>query len=123
MSPLHPPSAIYPEQLAPVFDWPAVGGPLNRQDNQRAPCSIDKLLADIRIAWDWAQLNHVPILSVDADRNGVYLRLVATPRLYTLFGDECATVRREEKNGQRIEVWLGCIGHIRAFWREVTCVH
>ena len=121
------PPPVYPEHLAPVFDWPAVGGPLNSANpNARARdarCDIDQLLADIRAAWEWAKASHVAVLSIDADRNGAYLRLVESPRLRGLFGDECAMVKRSEKDGLRTEIWLGCIGHIRVFWREVTCVH
>ncbi len=126
------PPPLYPEHLSPVFDWPAVGGPLNAtspkagtsgERNQDARCDIDKLLEDMRSAWAWAKASHVAVLSVDADRNGAYLRLAASPRLRTLFGDECAMIQRHEKADLRTETWLGCIGHIRVFWREVTCVH
>lgn len=117
------PASIYPEHLAPCFDWPAVGGPLTGEPARDARGDIDKLLADMRTAWDWAKASQVAVISLDADRNGAYLRVAASPRLRTLFGDECAQIRQRETDGLRTETWLGCIGHIRVFWREVTCAH
>lgn len=121
------PLPVYPEHLAPVFDWPAVGGPLNSTNpNARArepQRDLEKMFEDIRSGLAWAEAANIRVISFDGDRNGAYLRLVASPRLRGLFGDECTMVKRQEKNGLRTEIWLGCIGHIRVFWREVTCVH
>lgn len=107
-----------PEHLAPSFNA-AVGGPLSGD----ARCDIDKLLADIRSAWDWAAANQVAVLSVNADRNGAYLVIAPSQKLHRLFGDECAQWRQHTQDGLRTENWIGCIGHIRVFWWEVTCVH
>jgi hypothetical protein len=120
---LHPlPPSLYPEHLAPVFSWPAVGGPLNGSRERDARCDIDKLFADMRTAWDWAMCNHIAVIGVDADRNGAYLRVVHSTKLQHLFGDECAMIKRHTEAGLRTEIWLGSIEHIRVFWREVTCV-
>lgn len=114
----------YPEHLSPVFDWPAVGGPLDATRTGDARCNIDRLLVDMSAAWDWAAANHLAVLSIDADRNGAYLRLAPAPRLRTLFGDECACIRRTVEHGLQVERWIGTIGeNIRVFWQEVACVH
>jgi hypothetical protein len=120
---LHFPPPIYPEHLQPVFQWPAVGGALNGLRGSDARSDIDKIFADLRTAWDWAIANQVAVIGLDADRNGAYLRVAPSPRLHTLFGDECANVHRKTEAGLRVEWWIGGIGHIRVFWREVTCVH
>lgn len=113
---------VYPEHLAPIFNWPAIGGPLVAQQSD-ARCDIEKLLADQRTAFAWAQAEHLAVLSMNADRNGAYLVIAPSARLAGLFGDEMACVLRRDEGGVQIKFWMGCIDHIRIFWREVTCVH
>lgn len=106
------------EHLSPAFIWPNLGGPISD-----ARVDIDSMLDDIRQAWDWAIANHLAVLSVNADRCGAYICIAAVPKLYTVFGDECSWVQRKDEGCLRTELWIGCIGHIRVFWREVKCVH
>lgn len=113
----------YPEHLAPVFAWPNIDGPMNGHRDRDARCDIATALADQRTAFDWATSKQLAVLSVNADRNGAYLCVAPSPMIYTLFGEECAWIQRKVENGLSTELWLGCIGHIRVFWREVKCVH
>lgn len=118
------PAPLYPEHLSPVFNWPAVGGPLAASPTGDARLNIDRLMQDMRAAWDWAMANHVAVLSIDADRNGAYLRLAPSPRLRTLFGEECACIHSFPSHGLQVQRWIGTVGqNVRAFWQEVTCVH
>lgn len=113
--------SCYPEHLAPAFSAPIPKGPIN--DAGDARYDIDKLLHDQRQVWDWAVANRLAVLSVNGDRCGAYLCVAPTRNIYTLFGDECSQVQRKTKNGLCTETWLGLVGHIRVFWREVKCVH
>lgn len=119
---MKPNLAIYPEHLAPVFHWPAIGGPL-LPEQKDARCDIEKVLADQRAGFEWAQAEHLAVLSINADRNGAYLCIAPSPRLIDLFGEEMACIHQRTEGGVQTKFWLGCIGHIRVFWREVTCVH
>lgn len=120
---LPPAVADYPEHLAPLLNWHGVTGAISGTRSGDARADIDRLLADIRTAYDWAASKQVAILSVNADRNGAYLFVAASPRLHTLFGEECAWIKRSVDCGLETTLWLGCIGHIRVFWREVKCAH
>lgn len=111
----------HPEHLAPLLFWHGLGGPINGHRQSDARTDIAALLADQRTAWDWAEANHVAVLSINGDRNGAYLFVAASRSLYTLFGEECAWVKRSIERGVETTLWLGCIGHIRVFWREVKC--
>lgn len=114
---------VCPEHLAPVFAWHGIGGPMTGNPDRDARCDIKAIFTDLRTAWDWAAAKHLAVLSIAADRNGAYLCLAASPVLHTLFGDECIRVTRIVQGTLATELWLGYIGHIRVFWREVTCVH
>lgn len=113
---------ITPDYLLPSLAQP-VGGPLLARPGSDARCDFDKLQADQRTAWEWAIANHIAPLTCAFDRNGAYLVLPPSPRLYAIFGKECNWWHQSTNNGLRTQLWLGCIGHIRVFWREVTCVH
>lgn len=121
MATIHTFPSYYPEHLAPAFASPIQRGPINGRADARY--DIDKLLADQKQVWDWAMTKGIAVLSVNGDRNGAYLCVVPTANIYELFGDECAQVQRKSENGLLTETWLGLVGHIRVFWREVTCVH
>ncbi|MBI2278176.1 MAG: hypothetical protein HYU74_12550 [Dechloromonas sp.] len=114
--------SMYPEHLAPALHWHGLGGPMNGQRSKDARCDFDAVMADQRTAWEWAAAKHLAVLSVNADRNGAYLCLAASPTLATLFGDECSRVTRIVQGALATELWMGCIGHIRVFWREVKCL-
>lgn len=115
--------ADYPEHLAPLLHWHGVSGAISGTRSGDARMDLERLYADMRTAWDWAIAKHVAVLSINADRNGAYLFVAASPMLQTLFGDECAWIRRNVEHGLETSLWLGCIGHIRVFWREVKCAH
>jgi hypothetical protein len=108
-----------PEFMAPSLN-PPTRGAINRGD---ARSDIDALLADQKTAWNFAVAHNLAILSVNADRNGAYLVVTPNKDIYKLFGDECGMWRRHVEGGLTTEHWIGCIGHIRVFWREVKCVH
>lgn len=112
---IHSIAPSVPEFLLPLFHAP-VGGPVCFDFTD-----FEKVMDDLRTATDFARAQHINILSASFDRNGAYLFVVASPHLYKLFGDECGWVRDATENGLRIQFWLGCIGHIRVFWREVKC--
>lgn len=109
--------ASTPEFLYPALSITA-GGPM-----ADARTDIARLLDDQKTAWDFAAAKNLAVLTVAADRNGAYLVVAPSKDIYTLFGDECGQWRRHTENGLLTEYWLGCIGHIRVFWREVKCVH
>lgn len=109
------PFAVCPEYLAPSLAVPA-GGPI-----KDARCDLERLLEDQKEAMRFAIANKLPILTLAADRNGAYIVVAPARHIYTLFGDECGLWRRHVDNGLTTEHWLGCIGHIRVFWREVKC--
>lgn len=111
-------SAAFPDHLLPAFHAP-VAGPL-RID---AGVDFDRVAEDLRVAWEFARAKQLSVLSANVDRNGAYLVVVPSPRIYTLFGDECARIQRRVDAGLAIEFWMGCIEHIRVFWREVKCTH
>lgn len=111
------PFAICPEYLAPSLAVPA-GGPI-----PDARLDIERLLEDQKEAMRWAINASVPILTMAADRNGAYIVVAPVKHIYALFGEECGQWRRHTENGLTTEHWLGCIGHIRVFWREVKCTH
>lgn len=113
---------LVPEHLAPAF-FHIPSGPINGHRERDYRCDFDKLQADMRTAWEFAIAKHIAVLTVGADRCGTYLIVAHSRQLHTLFGNECAWVQRKVDAGLRTEIWLGCIGHIRVFWREVTCVH
>jgi hypothetical protein len=108
---------LCPEHLAPSL-VAAVGGPI-----RDARHDLDRLIEDQKTAMRFAIAHHLPILTMAADRNGAYLVVAPTRHIYTLFGDECAQWRRHVDGAVTTEYWLGCIGHIRVFWREVKCMH
>lgn len=110
----------FPEHLAPAFIAPLSKGPLDASDARH---DIDKLLADQRQVWDWAMAAGLAVLSINGDRNGAYLCVAPSEHIYKLFGDECALIQRKTLDGLRVESWMGMVGHIRIFWREVKCVH
>lgn len=103
-----------PEYLSPSLLVP-VGGPI-----PDARLDIERLLEDMKTGMRFAAAKHLPILTMAADRNGAYIVIAPTKTLKTLFGDECAPWRREVSHGLLTEHWLGLVGHIRFFWREVT---
>lgn len=110
-------TAHTPEFLAPSLNVPtrvAMNGGDARTD-------IDTLLADQKAAWEFAMANRLAILATAADRNGAYLVVAPAKHIYKLFGEECGMWRRHSDAGLTTEHWLGCIGHIRVFWREVKC--
>lgn len=109
------PGTTLPEYLAPSLA-PAVGGPI-----QDARMDINDMIDDMREGMRWATAQKVPVLSMACDRNGAYLVVAPVKHIYTLFGAECGQWRRHVENGLTTEHWLGCIGHIRVFWREVKC--
>ena len=113
--------SYYPEHLAPAFAAPIPRGAINGERDARY--DIDKLLHDQRQVWDWAIANRLAVLSVNGDRNGAYLYVAPASHIYVLFGEECSQIQRKTENGLCTETWLGVIGHIRVFWREVKCVH
>lgn len=110
----------FPEHLAPAFIAPLCKGQVNTAD---ARTNIDKLLADQRQVWDWAVASGLAVLSINGDRNGAYLCVAPAKHIYSLFGDECAQIQRQTRDGLCTETWIGLVGHIRVFWREVKCVH
>ena len=111
------------EHLAPALNVP-VGGPINGHRQKDYRTDFDRLQADMASAWRFATKHHLAVLTVAGDRNGAYLVIAPSPKLKTLFGDEAARWRMDPAtNGMRVEYWLGLIGNIRVFWREVTCVH
>ena len=111
------PSPTTPEFLSPSLCQP-VRGPINGADQR---LEFASLIDDMKTAWDFAVAKGLAVLTVAADRNGAYLVVAAHPSIYALFGDECGQHRRHVDNGMTTEHWLGCIGHIRVFWREVRC--
>jgi hypothetical protein len=113
----HQAYATYPEYLAPSLN-PAVGGPI-----PDARADIDRLLEDQKEAMRFALAQSLPILTLGADRNGAYVVVAPAKHIYKVFGDECGQWRRHVDAGLTTEYWLGCIGHIRVFWREVKCTH
>lgn len=115
------PASLYPEHLAPALSSPIPRGPINHGTDARY--DIDKLLADQRQVWNWAVANSLAVLSVNGDRNGAYLCIAPAAHLQRLFGDECAMIQRRTEFGLATETWLGVVGHIRVFWRDVKCVH
>lgn len=119
---LHSIDGRVPEHLLPGF-LPAPSGPLNGTRPRDVRCAVDALVTDMKTALNWATSAQLAVLSINADRNGAYLVVAPSPRLKTLFGEECTWFHRYTDHGLLIEHWLGAIGHIRVFWREVTCVH
>ncbi len=110
-----------PEFVIPALAQP-VGGPLTPGGDVH--CDLDRLFADMRTAWHFAERNYLAVLTIAADRNGAYMVVSPTARLAPIFGAECGLLRSEPpQNGVVVEHWLGCIGHIRVFWREVKCAH
>jgi len=109
-----------PEHLVPAFIAPACTGQINTADARH---DIDKLLADQRQVWDWAVASGLAVLSINGDRNGAYLCIAPAEHIYKLFGEECAQIQRKTQDGLCLETWMGLVGHIRVFWREVKCVH
>lgn len=109
-------AATYPEMMYPSLNIVA-GGPINGEARRE----VDSYLGDIKTAMDFATAKHLAVLTMAADRNGAYLVVAPHPTIYALFGDECGQWRRHTENGLTTEHWLGCIGHIRVFWREVKC--
>jgi hypothetical protein len=116
--PLHP--GIIPEHLAPAFFAP-VGGPINGNRRIDYRVDFDRLQEDMRTAWRFAVEKHLAVLQVSGDRNGAYLVVAASPRLTAIFGEECCQWVTRTENGLTTEHWVGCIDHIRVFWREVKC--
>lgn len=106
-----------PEYFVPALA-PAVGGPI-----KEARMKIEDMLDDMLEGKRWADAQKLPVLSVGVDRNGAYLVVAPAKHIYTLFGKECGWWRRHEEAGLTTEHWLGCVGHIRFFWREVKCTH
>lgn len=118
------PAFPYPEHLMPALRWQPVSSPItNREVAGDARTCIDKLLDDQRRIYAWAQSHHLAVLSINADRNGAYICVAAQPSLYRLLGDECTKVCSRIENGLALEYWIGLVGEIRVFWREVKCVH
>lgn len=113
----HMPAVSMPELFFPSLCQP-VRQPINSKDQR---LDFDALQADMKMAWDFAVAKGLSVLTVAADRNGAYLVVAAHPSIYALFGEECAQHRRHVEHGLCTEHWLGCIGHIRVFWREVKC--
>lgn len=103
-----------PEHLSPSLTMP-VGGPI-----PDARLDIERLMDDMKTGMRWAFSKHLAVLTMAVDRNGAYLVIAPHKHLRTLFGEECALWRREVSHGMATEHWLGMIGHIRFFWREVT---
>ncbi len=110
-----PHDVVCPEFLKPALNLMA-GGPMGD-----ARTDVDKLLADQKAAWDFAKAKGLAVLTMAADRNGAYLVVAPSKDIYALFGEECGQWRRHSEAGLLTEYWLGCIGHIRVFWREVKC--
>lgn len=104
-----------PEFLVPSLNITAGGAMADARHD------IERLLADQKTAWDFARTKGLAVLTVAADRNGAYLVVAPSKDIYTLFGEECGQWRRHVDAGTTIKYWLGCIGHIRVFWREVKC--
>lgn len=125
MKPYLQPTAAshYPEHLAPLLHWHGVSGAISGKRSGDARMDVERLLADQRTAWEWAIAKQVAVLSINADRNGAYLFVAASPMLQTLFGDECTWISRYVEHGLETSLWIGCIGHIRVFWLEVKCAH
>lgn len=118
------PEFPYPEHLMPALRWQPVSRPITEREKSSDPRScIDKLLDDQRRIFNWAQSEHLAVLSINADRNGAYACVAAQAALYKIFGDECAKVHERSENGVVLEYWIGLVGEIRVFWREVKCVH
>lgn len=120
MATVHQFPSYIPEHLAPAFASPLTKAPINERD---ARTDIDKLLADQRQVWNWAVANGLAVLSINGDRNGAYLCVAPAKNITVLFGDECAQVQRRTEGGFCTETWMGMVGHIRVFWRDVKCVH
>lgn len=114
---IHSLAPTTPEILAPSLCQP-VRGPINGADQR---LDFAALQDDMKLAWDFATAKGLSVLTVAADRNGAYLVVAPHPSIYALFGDECGQHRRHVDHGLTTEHWLGCIGHIRVFWREVKC--
>lgn len=109
-------SATCMEHLAPSLAAP-VGGPI-----RDARMEIGQLMTDMQTAVDFCTAQHIPVLTIAADRNGAYLVVAPAAHLRVLFGDECTCWRRGVSGHLVTEHWIGLIGHIRVFWREVnTC--
>ena len=105
----------------PEFMAPSLISPPSVAINRDARTDIVALLNDQKSAWDFAVANNIAVLAVAADRNGAYLVVAPSKNIYVLFGDECSMWRRHTDAGLTTEHWLGCINHIRVFWREVKC--
>lgn len=117
-------SLLPQEHLFPALRWQPVSQPITKRTNDADPrTAIDKLLDDQRRVWTWAQDKHLAVLSVNADRNGAYACIAPHPDLYTMFGEECVKVHSRDENGLILEYWMGLVGELRVFWREVKCVH
>lgn len=114
---IHSLAPTTPEFLAPSLCQP-VRGPINSADQR---LDFAALQADMKQAWDFATAKGLSVLTVAADRNGAYLVVAPHPSIYALFAGECGQHRRHVGHGLTTEHWLGCIGHIRVFWREVKC--
>lgn len=116
-------NALAPEHMLPSLHAP-VGGPINGERAKDYRCDFEQLQADMRTAWDFAAAQHLPVLTAACDRNGAYLVVAPSKHIYKLFGDEAACWQRVPgKNGVVVEHWMGAIGHIRVFWRDVKCTH
>ncbi len=112
---------LIPHPNCPEFLAPALLPPTRGSITSDARLSIGSLMDDMKTAWDFAVAKKLAVLNVAADRNVAYLIVAPSRDIYTLFGDECGQWRRHTENGITTEHWLGCIGHIRVFWRETKC--
>lgn len=112
-----------PEHLAPGV-MPAPSMPMNGGDARR---EFTQLLCDQFEGVKYCEANQIAVLSIGADRHGAYINVAPVAKLRTLFGDECACIKRSVNAGLSIEIWIGTIttvaGVIRVFWREVACMH
>jgi hypothetical protein len=113
------PQAI-PEHLSPAYFAP-VGGPINGTRHADHRCDFERLQEDMRTAWAFATEHHLAVLQVSGDRNGAYLVVAPSAGVEKLFGEEICHWVARTGNGMINELWLGCIGHIRVFWRTVKC--
>lgn len=106
--------ALLPPHLLPI-GYATLTGPV-----RLTSVGLQQALADLRSAAEFAGSHQLNVLSLAIDRCGPYLVVVPHSRIYKLFGEECAWVQRKVDNGLRIETWLGKIGEVRVFWREVS---
>lgn len=104
-----------PEYFAPSMAVPVGGAIADARTN------LEQLFEDMQTGMLYANTKHLPILTIAADRNGAYLVVAPTRDIYKLFGNECATWRRQVEGQMTVEHWFGMVGHIRFFWREVKC--